>query len=522
MRALSLLLPCGLFLLAAVAPRAQPTPFTSAAEEAMLRHWQEQRELPVPLVRALLLAEGVTDSVQVAGFESVVEGVLVGIDRHIRAQHSAEKKAKTIFKRLHRDVLKRYDEDAQLTDLADGGRFNCVTGTVLFYLAARRHGVPVALYVTPVHVYAVADPAGADLRIEITDPRKGFDFDDEREDVIEHLLTYKMITPEELEFEGEDAIYRTFIEDEWLIQPEALVGIVYNNEAATDLAEERYDAAVRAYEKALMVEPERDEYGQAYAGAFALLAYAHSDDPAHVLPVLRRALEFRQGDETFAEVARPAVGGLTVQLIARQEFERAAETVGFARAHLPPATAADDALLRLEAGVFHDWATSMMRRGDYETAWAKSEQAYTLAPDEGVFREGYVFATCHYASYLAQRGEADAGLDLVESLMELKEQYPIVGETYVRLVAFAAFLMPEPLAKTDPETAKALLRRAIAIAPDMPAPRTALSALYHKEAMAAIRADNYDEAATLIEEGLQHDPHNVMLREDLDLIQAAQ
>lgn len=484
----------------------------------MLEQWQEQRTLPVSLVRAMLLAEGVSSPEVLAAHEAVVEDVLAGIDQHVRDRHAAGKKAKTIFKRLHRDVLKRYDEDAQLADLADGGRFNCVTGTALFYLAAQRHGVPVALHATPVHVYAVADPAGEALRIEITDPKKGFDFDDEREDVIDHLLAYKMITPEELALEGEDAVYRTFMGDEWTIQPEDLVGIVYNNEAALSIAAEQYEAAVGAYEKALRIEPDREEYRRAYAGALAILAYDRSEDPEEVIPTLHRALAARGGDTLFAEAALPVVRGMAIQLVVKQRFEAAVETVRLARTHMPQELEDVDGLARLEAGVHHDWSTSMMRRGDYEAVWEKGGRAYALVPDEPLFHENYVFASCRYAAHLGDQGDAEAGIEIVEALTEHVEAYPIIGEAYARLVLHRVASGPDALNKSDPEAAKALVRHALEVVPDRSELRSAMAWIYHEEAMAEIRADDYEAAAALVEEGLRYAPDDQMLREDLDLI----
>lgn len=520
-RTLCVLLVC---LCAGSLALAQTTPFNSEEEERVLRGWDEQPELPVSLVRAMLLAEGVTEASAASATEGFIEEVFREIDDRIRERHSAEKKAKIIFKHLHREVLRRYDEDAQLSDLRGEGRFNCVTGTALFYLAAQRHGVPVALYVTPVHVYAVADPAGADVRIEITDPRKGFDFDDERDDVIEHMLTYKMITPEEVDFQGEDAIYRAFIEDEWLIQPEALVGIVYNNEAALRIAEEEYEAAAAAYEKALMVEPDRESYRQGYAGALALAAYAHSTEPDLVAPLINHALEVRRGDALFAEAMLPVVQQVAVQLVVKRAFEKAVEIVRLARTTFPETTEADEALQRLEAGIHYDWGMSMMRRGDYEASWEKSRAAYQAAPEEDLFREGYVFASCQYASRFLEQGELDVGLDVLSGLTDWIGEYPIVGETYARLIfkkVVEIVFAPRVLAEAELIEVRTLVEQAQETAPDQPALREAMSLVYHEEAMSKIRANDYRAAATLVEEGLGLNPDHQLLREAQDLLEAS-
>lgn len=506
-----------LVLLSAMA-LAQPGGFASAEEEAMLGQWEEERVLAVPLVRAMLLAEGVSDPAALAAHEAYVERVLTGIDAHVRDRHSAAKKAKTIFKRLHRDVLKRYDEQAQLTALPNGGRFNCVTGTALFYLAAQRHGIPVAIHVTPVHVYAVVDPAGEALRIELTDPKKGFDFDDEREDVIEHMLTYKLITAEELALEGEDAIYRSFVEDEWTIEPEGLVGIVYYNEGAFHLGAEEYAEALRAYEKARIIEPEREEYGQAHAGTLALLNYVHNDEPEAVVPYLHHALALRHGDASFAEVALALVQHVAARLMVERAFESALETVALAAEHLPTDAETQEALTNLEAAANHDWATAQFRRGDYDMALQKSVRAYTLAPDDDKIREGYVSAACMHAVRRAESGEMEEALDEIEALFDLVNEFPLVADTYGRLVAYRVRTGNPPFYYEDTASAEELVRRALEVAPHMVLLKETMGAIYHEKAMAEVRADDYDAAEALIREGLRYDPDSKFLLDGLDLL----
>lgn len=497
---------------------AQPGGYTSDEEEAVLSEWTAEDTLSVSLVRAMLLAEGVADPEALTAHEAYVERVLTGIDEHIRERHSAKKKAKVIFERLHRNVLRRYDEDAQLTDLANG-RFNCVTGTTLFLLAAQRHGLPVEIHVTPIHVYAVADPAGETLRIEITDPKDGFDFDDDREDVIEHLLAYKLITPEELALEGEDAMYRSFVENEWTIEPEALVGIVYYNQAAIHLQAEEYAEAVSAYEKALVVEPLREEYGVGHASAMAFLAHALADDPAALAPHLHRALAVRHADASFAEVALALVGETVVRLVLDRSFEVALETVRLAAEHLPQDEETQDQLTRLEAGLRHDWATAEQRRGDYAKAVQQSQRAFALAPDEALIREGYVSATCMNAIHLTETGEVEEALAEVETLFDLVDEFPVVADTYGRLVVYKIREGRPPFYYENTAAAEALVRRAMELAPDMVLLHEAMGFIYHEKAMAEIRAGNYEAAALLLEEGLGYDPDSEFLRDGLELVQ---
>ncbi len=77
-----------------------------------------------------------------------------------------------VLEALHERLLSGYDEGAStIADVLEGGRFNCVSATVLYLIAARAAGLEVRAELLPTHARARVREGGRWVVVETTSPR---------------------------------------------------------------------------------------------------------------------------------------------------------------------------------------------------------------------------------------------------------------------------------------------------------------------------------------------------------------
>ena len=236
-------------------PSLKHVPFDSEAERVLFEAWQNERKLPIPLATALLVSERVDDPAEQEQFLAKLAQIAEKLKN--KSGGNPVKSAKAVYKYLHKDQILHYQELAQFKDVLNmGASYNCVTSTALFTTLCRELEIPVQLYVTPNHVFCTVNANGKEVRIEMTDPRKGFGFKTGIKESLDYLKRYKLVTDQEFKQKGERIIYREFVDLAKPIPDAYLLAISYYNQAAAHANNKRHQAGMYAIAKSLLINPE--------------------------------------------------------------------------------------------------------------------------------------------------------------------------------------------------------------------------------------------------------------------------
>ena len=505
-------------LLVAGGGRTQNADVRSAAEADLIRGWSESGALGQPLAHAVMAAEGPVRPVDLRTFDARVEALFTDLDQRVRDRDDYVRKLRAIWRHLEDEVFRQYRPDAHLSDLFEDGTYSSVSGTLLLLLAAERYGVPVLLYETPVHFFLAVESGPRSILMDVTDLRRGFNFDDPRR-VSEHLARVGLISAAEVAL-GAEAVYTQVIREATPVSSVRLVAHTYLIQVAPALEEGRLDEAFTMAERAWMFAEGDEAYGLTHALLLGQVGTVYGYDGRRFAPYLLRAIELRTGDDSFVDQVLPLLLTAPRQLAAERDFESAELILDRARTALPLSSDEVAQLNYVAAVVAHDRAVSLLNRGDLEAAQEAAAQARTLAPGEVRIEETYVMTTCRLGLWHAERGEVEQALTEVTALLIHADEYPVVRDTYARVAMFALQHPDEQvrLHRDNPDEALRLLLQAHEVAPEATFLREAIGWAYHEMAMAKVRDKDYVTARTYVDAALQYAPNSSFLQEDYDLI----
>lgn len=164
----------------------------------------------------------------------------------IDGQRSSKQKAKLIFKEVHNQFFRQYDEDVTFDRIFRDGKYNCVTASMLYAVVLQHYGVPYEIKEKPTHVYIVAFPATDNILFETTNPRGLFVPDEKsKRAFVDGLVTAKFTTREHVSSVGMERAFNEFYYNNGSISLIQLAGIQYYNRSIYLHAEEKTDEAIR-------------------------------------------------------------------------------------------------------------------------------------------------------------------------------------------------------------------------------------------------------------------------------------
>jgi tetratricopeptide (TPR) repeat protein len=143
---------------------------TAPLEAEMLADAVDGRYERFSLLSAALIAAGTHDRAQVAAIEQRFWSRLGSSVDALLAETDPARRAKGALLALHAHVLQgKYDPDGdQLAVAIDGGAFNCLSATVLYFALAQRVGLGPVAVATPGHVMTRLVLAREELLIDAT------------------------------------------------------------------------------------------------------------------------------------------------------------------------------------------------------------------------------------------------------------------------------------------------------------------------------------------------------------------
>lgn len=542
---------CLLLLLCLFRPssgQAQETaPLYQTEQEATLvQTWIETGQLQVSVPEAMLIAEGVQEPAARERYRATLAAIQAAAARKIKRRHKPQKRAKVLFDYLHKHVLKRYEASATLAQTLDQGIYNCVTATTLFYLLARAQEVPVQLMVTPVHVFAYVVTENQKWRIEATDPKRGFGFEEDMEEAIAYLLTYKLITSEDLTLLGREIIYDEYFSEATEMRSESLVAVAYHNVGVRFLEKEDLPQAFYAFEKAA-----RMDTSAAYRGGLqlvlGLMLLAHEADLEPVFPFVHRAMEVMPTDSTFRAGLLPVLGAeVDHHLIEKRDYAAAAAAFEKAQQFFAGDSTVTEPLRQIQLGIYYNQSLVLEKEGDPAGAYVFARRAYATDSSAQV-RDLYIDAAFIHARSQIERSYEPEGVAVLDTLRQHLPRHRRVADIYVRLVAMAAhryvnrgqgeaaialvqrvlplqkeapvaqeafigtiitYVQQERMIERAPAQAQALLLDAYAVDSTQVPVLFLLAGTYHELAMEQVRQSNYRAAWRLLQQALRYQPES--------------
>ena len=477
------------------------TEFDSRLEKYVLSILTEGAD-SIPTVEAVLIAEGVADSSRLQELRNRLDLLVEQTWDRVDRRRNPKRKSKELFSYLHKNILRKYEVDATLSHTLMGGVYNCLTASVLFQYLASKHGVETEFVLSPTHVYVrVVEP---DLVVETTDPKRGFDFRNDR-DLVNYLLQYKLVTSEEIELIGEGEIYRLHVEGSHVVEPRGVVAAAYYNRAIREIDRDEEFSALRSFEKVILLDPSNDDFIGAYS---LVLALADNSSPQY-LDAVRRAHDLLPEAAWPAELVASVFGARALELASSLSFDEAESVLRDAKEILQQ----DSVLMPVEVEVDLARARSLYNRGDYSGSLTYARRLYQRVPDDKRVEEIVAMATSQVYRMEATRGFACATRDSAMAVMDQFPDFPIVADAYVATVVMCVF--EADLIRSDPAAARAELYRALELDSTNSRITTLIAGTWYEEAMAKIRGRQYRSARDLILQAIRLDPSNEKLKETL-------
>ena len=163
-----------------------------------------------------------------------------------------KKQVKVIYKKVHEQFFKKYDEKVCFNNIFHDGRYNCVTASSLFCIILNEFNIPYQIKETPTHVYLIADPGKQHILIETTTPAQGVVYYNEKakRGYVEYLRDNKIISEQEFLMNSIDKLFNDYYDKDEEIGLKELVAINYYNSGVSYYNDEDYSNALPQFEKA--------------------------------------------------------------------------------------------------------------------------------------------------------------------------------------------------------------------------------------------------------------------------------
>lgn len=471
------------------------------------------------LLTMLFLAEDISSEQQVAIRASIAK-LQDDLGKKIKQKHSLRKKSKTLFDYLHKKTFKRYRSNAHFAQLFQTGEYNCLTSTILYFLFAERFSIPLNIFVTQTHIYLQVDQQDESFVLELTDPNKGFDFVPNRQNYINFLLSYKLITRQDIESLGEEHIYHQFVQEAQTTGKPGLIAALFNNLAIENYGENNYPQALCFMRKARRFDPQIELYRDRMLMILENFIHQDVDNFDNYLGEVELGILALGDDSTVVAGLWQYINfALEKIVVQRRDYQQGLDLIHRLQRSLAGNRYCQANLTEIENLVLEHQAAGFFRRGDYDRAFDIATDLYHRDPADERFYDLLANAGVQVAQLRAQRGAYPQAYQLMDSLLQILPDYPLIREAYVNLIILstaADLQFGQRLNVVENQ-----LLKARNLDPDNASVRNTLLGLYHTLAMRKVKANDLYAARRFARKGLALDPQNYLLQQDLTLINDA-
>lgn len=342
----------------AAAPLRQPLVSPRDASERQLIDDALDGELSsLSTFRAALIASGVHDEQQLAGYEARLNRMAAQLRREAGHVRSSRDQASTVILVLHRELLTgAFDDDCgSLATTLDSGRYNCVTATILFAELARA----IDLACTVLH-------ALGHVRVRI-DGAEPFELEPTCADCLRQgrLLAWQS-SPRPL-------------------SPAALVGKLYYNQGVAALERRDYAEAIAAFDRSLLLDPIDVQSKQNLLAALnnGALALCEQRDFSAAQALLSSAARLDPKYPPLPTNDLHLHGRWAIALCEASQHAAAVELLNRVAERHP----SDSLCSHGRAAVYRLWVEDLSRRGETHAALARAEEGLALFPSDAALRQ---------------------------------------------------------------------------------------------------------------------------------------
>lgn len=192
----------------------------------------------------ILAPESITDSSDILKFTQKIDDIVSQCKILAMQENKIYYKHKKLFKLFQDKILIKYVDNPPFSKILSCGEFNCLTACTLYDLICKELKLSINLYVTPAHVYlSFNNEKGEEFYLELTNPKDGFDYDFKKEELVDELLSYKLVTPDEVKKLGVNEVFNKFQEDTKRVSDTLLIKYSYHNHIVRAAEKEDYDKA---------------------------------------------------------------------------------------------------------------------------------------------------------------------------------------------------------------------------------------------------------------------------------------
>ncbi len=212
------------------------------------------------------------DSVKYSNIQNQIENVQNKLEKSNIRKKSLKKQIKIIYKTIHLELFKKYDEDALFYDIESTGNYNCVSATAVYAIVLDYFQIDFAIKERPQHVYLIVNPTTDAIIMESTNPSKGVLLinDNAKKDYIKYLRSNKIISESDYESKSINELFIEHYYKDETITINELAGLHYYNHGIAFMNKELYLKASYSLEKALMLYPESELIKYNYSNSLAV------------------------------------------------------------------------------------------------------------------------------------------------------------------------------------------------------------------------------------------------------------
>ena len=168
------------------------------------------------------------------------------------AQHGSHpnslKFCRSLYNKTRREFFQRYDQYASFRETLNKGKYNCLTGTVLYALLLDHFDIEYSIVETNYHIFLLVSTDEGEVLFETTDPFGGFVSDAaEIEKRIQHYKQNTLLT-----MEGDDKQYYEYEVNLYKqVNLNQMSGLLHYNLSTQAYNQQNFKAAIHHLDKAL-------------------------------------------------------------------------------------------------------------------------------------------------------------------------------------------------------------------------------------------------------------------------------
>ena len=172
------------------------------------------------------------------------------------------KALKFVFDHVQTTFLKQYDVDADFTDMFSSGKYNCLTGTILYALLADALNVKHTIKFMPGHVYMIAYADDIPYIFESTDPVGGFVELNKalQSNAVKSMRLLKFMASDNGEKSPKGDFFETYYLKLNNTELRGLVGYQYTNASFAEMMKQDYIKSYNLINKAIVLTPMAELY----------------------------------------------------------------------------------------------------------------------------------------------------------------------------------------------------------------------------------------------------------------------